>query len=67
VLILRRRGRIQCEVEVQMGIPENVALMGGVKSQKQADIIAELVTPKGTVWPIPDGDESGRRCAKEVS
>jgi hypothetical protein len=50
-----------------MGIPENVALTGGVKSQKQADIIAELVTPKGTVWPIPDGDESGRRCAKEVS
>lgn len=49
-----------------MGFPDVVALMGCVTSDAQAKIVSELVSPKGTVWLIPDGDETGRKCAKET-
>jgi DNA primase len=49
-----------------MGISATVALMGWVMSETQANIVAELVSPKGTVWLMPDGDEAGRKCAKEA-
>jgi len=49
----------------QMGIPESVAFMGWVMSDEQAGIITDLVTPKGTVWLMPDGDEAGRKCTEQ--
>ena len=50
----------------QMGFPHVVALMGWVMSEEQAKIVLELVSPTGRVWMIPDGDESGLRCAHSV-
>jgi len=50
----------------QMGFPDVTALMGWVMSDEQAAIITELVSPKGTVWLIPDGDEAGRKCAGQA-
>ena len=48
-----------------MGISTVVALMGWVVSDEQARIVSELVSPKGTVWLMPDGDEAGRKCAEQ--
>jgi DNA primase len=48
----------------QMGFADAVALMGWAMSEEQAAIIAELVSPSGTVWLIPDGDEAGKKCAE---
>ena len=50
----------------QMGFPHVVALMGWVMSEEQAKMVFELVSPTGRVWMIPDGDESGLRCAHSV-
>lgn len=50
----------------QMGFPHVVALMGWVMSEEQAKIVLQLVSPTGRVWLVPDGDESGLRCALSV-
>ena len=50
----------------QMGFPNVVALMGWVCSEDQARMATELVKPEGRVWLLPDGDESGQRCAESV-
>lgn len=49
-----------------MGFPSVVALMGWSMSEEQAKILTELVPPHGRLWLIPDGDESGKRCAASV-
>jgi len=41
-----------------------VGLMGWCCSEKQAKLIVALVKPSGRVWVMPDGDESGERCAE---
>jgi DNA primase len=43
-----------------------VALMGASCSQKQANLIVDLVKPDGRIWLMPDGDEAAIRCAKSV-
>ena len=48
-----------------MGFPNVVGLMGWVMSEEQAAFITELVSEKGTIWLMPDGDEAGRKCAEQ--
>ena len=50
----------------QMGFPDVVALMGWKMSDEQAQLICDVVPPNGRIWVIPDGDESGGRCAVSV-
>jgi len=47
-------------------IPNVIGLMGWCYSVKQAKLIVSLVKPSGRVWLMPDGDESGERCAETV-
>lgn len=50
----------------QMGFPNVVALMGWTMSEEQAGVVVKLVPATGRVWVLPDGDESGGRCAASV-
>jgi DNA primase len=50
----------------QMGFPNVVALMGWAMSEEQASVVRKLVLPEGRIFAIPDGDDSGRRCALSV-
>jgi DNA primase len=50
----------------QYSIPSVVGLMGCCCSEKQAKLMVSLVKPSGRVWLMPDGDESGERCAESV-
>ena len=50
----------------QHGHPNVVALMGWSCSDEQARLIVEMVEPDGIVSVMPDGDESGQRCAEAV-
>jgi DNA primase len=50
----------------QHSIPNVVAVMGWCCSEKQGKLIVSLVKPSGRVWLMPDGDESGERCAESV-
>jgi DNA primase len=50
----------------QHSIPNVVALMGSSCSETQARLIVAKVKPGGRVWLMPDGDESGERCAECV-
>jgi len=50
----------------QCGFANMVALMGWSCSEEQAKRIVSLVKPHGRVWLVPDGDESGERCAECV-
>jgi len=50
----------------QHSIPNVVGLMGWSCSEKQATLLVSLVKPSGRVWLMPDGDESGERCAESV-
>jgi DNA primase len=43
-----------------------VALMGSDMSERQAQIVLDLVPANGTLWVMPDGDEAGERCAQSV-
>jgi DNA primase len=43
-----------------------VALMGSSCSEEQAKLIVDLVKPDGKVWLMPDGNESGVRCAESL-
>ena len=45
---------------------ELVGFMGWSCSEKQAALIVSLVKPSGHVKLMPDGDESGERCAESV-
>jgi DNA primase len=50
----------------QMGFPYVIALMGWAMSERQAEIIIDLIAPEGRAWVISDGDESGNKCAASV-
>jgi DNA primase len=43
-----------------------VALMGSSCSEKQAELIVDIVKPDGRVWVMPDGNEAGDSCAMSV-
>jgi len=47
----------------QCGFPHVVSTMGADCSDHQAEMVVSLVKPSGRVWIMPDGDESGLRCA----
>jgi DNA primase len=40
--------------------------MGASCSDEQAAIIVRLVDPASRVWLLPDGDDTGERCADDV-
>jgi DNA primase len=46
----------------QYGYPETVALMGSAYSKEQLDLIFQIVSPRGNVWIMTDGDKAGERC-----
>jgi DNA primase len=46
----------------QCGYAEVVALMGSTYSREQLDLIFQIVSPKGNVWVMTDGDKAGERC-----
>lgn len=48
----------------QNGLQQVVAVMGSDCSDRQAEQIAALVHPEGSVWFMPDGDEAGSRFAE---
>lgn len=50
----------------QCGFPNVVALMGSSCSDEQAELIVRGVEPLGRVWVMPDGDDTGERCADSV-
>jgi DNA primase len=50
----------------QHGYPNAVALMGSSCSERQAELLAQLLTPAGCLWVMPDGDEAGDRFAVDV-
>ena len=47
----------------QNGLPHAVATMGSDVSDEQGALIVGLVTPKGRVWILSDGDPAGERFA----
>jgi DNA primase len=51
---------------VQNGLANVVATMGADCSEKQAELILDLVNPSGTVWLMPDGDKAGERLAQTL-
>ncbi len=48
----------------QAGFPAAVATMGTDSSEKQTELIVSLVTPKGKIWIMPDGDSAGEKQAQ---
>lgn len=50
----------------QTGYQNVVALMGSSCSDEQAGLLVKMTSPDGRIWLMPDGDEAGRRCAREV-
>jgi DNA primase len=50
----------------QAGITNVVALMGASCSEKQADLLRDLVPEDGSLWLLPDGDKAGERMAEET-
>ncbi len=50
----------------QNGFPNVVATMGAECSDEQADLIVNLVRPRGTVWIVPDGDKAGEKLAQSL-
>ena len=50
----------------QCGWPNVVALMGATCNDRQAELLAHLLTPLGCLWIMPDGDQAGDRCAVDV-
>lgn len=50
----------------QHGHANVVAVMGSTASADQLRLIETSVTPAGTVWILPDGDEAGTRCAQSL-
>ncbi len=50
----------------QHGWTATIALMGNSCSQKQADLIVDLVHPAGGVLIFPDGNQPGELCAANV-
>jgi DNA primase len=50
----------------QTGIVNVVAVMGSACSEVQAELIVSLVSEKGCVWIMTDGDQAGEHCAGEI-
>jgi DNA primase len=50
----------------QNGLTDVVALMGASCSSEQAKLIASLVSGRGHVWLLTDGDAAGERAAKDT-
>ncbi len=50
----------------QQGYPNVLALMGSTCSDKQVEIMVDLIKPSGRLWIMSDGDEAGVRCAHEL-
>jgi DNA primase len=47
----------------QCGYSNVVALMGASCSERQGQLLTDLLTPDGRLWVIPDGDDAGQKCA----
>lgn len=47
----------------QCGHPNVVALMGASCSERQGELLVELLAPDGRLWVMPDGDDAGAKCA----
>jgi len=50
----------------QAGIASVVALMGASCSERQAELVKELVVEDGRVWVLADGDPAGERMAEST-
>lgn len=50
----------------QSGRRNVVATMGSDCSERQAELIIDLVQPRGRVWIMPDGDAAGERFAQAL-
>ena len=50
----------------QSGYPRVVAVMGSDCSDRQAELLVSLLTPKGKLWILPDGDGAGAQCAESI-
>ena len=50
----------------QCGWPNTIALMGSSISDKQAQLMLNLIQPSGILWIMADGDTAGRQCANDL-
>ena len=50
----------------QAGITDVVALMGASCSERQGELLRDLVPEDGSIWVFPDGDAAGGRMAEET-
>lgn len=50
----------------QCGYSNVVALMGASCSERQGELLVELIEPQGRIWVMPDGDDAGAKCAVNV-
>jgi DNA primase len=50
----------------QSGLPQVVATMGSDISEKQMELVLNLVRPAGRLWLIPDGDAAGERFGQAL-
>jgi DNA primase len=50
----------------QHGLPQVVATMGSDISEKQVELVTELVRPNGRLWVMPDGGVAGERFAEAL-
>ncbi len=50
----------------QHGYHHVAALMGSSCSERQAELLVELLAPDGYLWVMPDGDDAGDKCAQGV-
>lgn len=50
----------------QCGYTNVVAVMGASCSERQGELLVELLEPGGRLWVMPDGDDAGAKCAMNI-